>query len=237
MDADRGPPPAEDAGIEYVVLGGPEDGPTLRLDHECFAYAGKFVLSTTGKAVARTIRAGDPVPSARHRAAGGEAGHAGDEYDDDVLAAVAFDRDRTDATVLRIRYVTVRRDRRGEGLGSRLLAFVAKRALADAAGAAGEADALVRIATEAEPVRIVRIAVNNPFAYEAAYKAGFGYTGERTGLAELRCDRPGDRSPERYREGLAAFRERESLGASERAFLADRLRAGPPPTVEPPTRS
>ena len=39
--------------MEYVLLGWPPDGPTLRLDHRRFAYAGKFVMSTTGKAVVR----------------------------------------------------------------------------------------------------------------------------------------------------------------------------------------
>ena len=38
--------------MEYVVLGWPSDGPTLRLDYRQFAYAGKFVMSNTGKAVA-----------------------------------------------------------------------------------------------------------------------------------------------------------------------------------------
>ncbi|MUV90296.1 GNAT family N-acetyltransferase, partial [Halapricum sp. CBA1109] len=39
--------------MEYALLGWADDGPTLRLDHERFAYAGKFVMSATGKAVAR----------------------------------------------------------------------------------------------------------------------------------------------------------------------------------------
>ena len=219
MDAD--PDPAHGGDVEFVVLGGPRDGPTLRLDHERFAYAGKFVMSTTGKAVARS--GGD-----------GEVRDGG--YDEDVLAAVAFDRDRTDGGVLRIRYVTVRRDRRGEALGPRLLAHVAERALEGGHGSdAGPGDVVDTGRWPGDPVREVRIAVNNPFAYEAAFKAGFGYTGERTGLAELTCARPGDRSPERYRRGLSAFGERESLEAHERAFLAERMEAGPPPVVESPS--
>ena len=82
--------------MERLVLGWPSDGPTLRLDHRRFSYAGKFVMSNTGKAVVR-----DP-------------GAATDrEYDDAVLAAVAFNEDRTDPATMWLRYVTVRGDRRG----------------------------------------------------------------------------------------------------------------------------
>ena len=168
------------------MLGGPGDGPTLRLDHERFAYAGKFVVSRTGKAVARE--------------------------EGEVLAAASFDRDRTDETVARIRYVTVRGDRRGEGIGPRLLSFLAARLLDD--------------------VRRVLIAVNNAYAYEAAYKAGFSNTGERTGLAEAVLARPGDRSTAAYRAGLAWLRERDGLTARERAFVDGRVGAAPPPPVD-----
>lgn len=172
------PPP-----VEFAVLGGPDDGPTLDLDHERFAYAGKFVVSGTGKAVVR------------------DAG--------EVVAAASFDRDRTDDTVARVRYVTVRADRRGEGVGARLLAFLAEHLLDDA--------------------RRVLIAVNNGFAYEAAYKAGFSYTGERTGMAELVLARPGDRSAETYLRGVETLRSRESVDEGERAFLDGRT--GPPAPV------
>jgi len=175
--------------MEFVVLGGPEEGPTLRLPYERFAYAGKFVTTSTGKAVAREEGA--------------------------VVGAASFDRDRTDASVARVRYVTVRNDRRGEGVGATLLSFLAEHLLSDA--------------------REVRIAVNNAFAYEAAYKAGFAYSGEQTGLAELVLRRPGDRSAEAYREGIATLRRREDLGTSERAFLARRVGDRPPATVEPAT--
>ena len=162
--------------MECRLVGWPVDGPRLELDHRRFAYAGKFVMSRTGKAVV--------------------------EDGGDVLAAASFSPDRTDDDVWWIRIVTVRRDRRGEGLGPRLLAFVAA-AVLDRAGS-------------------VRIAVNNPFAFVAAYKAGFGYTGETTGLAELVCERAADRDPAAYREGLAAFRGRDDLDDAERAFLAAR---------------
>ena len=164
------------------VVGWPADGPRLELDHREFAYAGKFVMTRTGKSVL--------------------------EADGEVLAAVAFSPDRTDDALWWLRIVTVRRDRQGEGLGSRLLNYTAERLLERAA--------------------LVRIAVNNPFAYEAAYKAGFGYVGEETGLAELVLERPAERRDERYRAGLEAFRGREELGEAERSFLDSRTDTAPP---------
>ena len=174
--------------MECAVLGWPPDGPTLRLDHERFAYAGKFVMSATGTAVAR----------------------AGDE----IVGAVAFSPDRTDEAVLRLRYVTVRRDRQGEGIGPRLLRFVADRA-------------------RDRDFANCLIAVNNPAAYEAAYRAGFAFTGEETGVAELvLADACGtERSPERYREGLDVFAARELPEAA--AAVVDRAPdAGLPDVVE-----
>ena len=158
--------------MEFELLGWADDGPTLRLDYEQFSYAGKFVMSTTGKAVVR---------------------------DEAVVAAAAFDRDRTDDSTLRIRYVTVRRDRQGEGVGSRLLGTVRERA------------------ADRGFERVV-MAVNNPFAYEAASKAGFGYTGEQTGLAERLMAWPAPDRTERYREGIESFRE-EELPPEASAFI------------------
>ena len=77
------------------------------------------------------------------------------------------------------------------------------------------------------------IAVNNPFAYEALYRAGFGFTGRETGLAELLLERPTDAPADRpaaaYREGLDRFRERD-LPEAAAAFLKSRT----PATAEPP---
>ncbi|MFC7177541.1 GNAT family N-acetyltransferase [Halosegnis marinus] len=142
-------------------------------------------MTNTGKAV---IRGGESDPDS--------------EFDESVLAAVAFNEDRTDDRTLWLRYVTVRADRRGEGLGPRLCDAVAERALA-------------------RGYDRVRIAVNNPFAYEALYKAGFGFTGRETGIAELVLERPAETSRSRYRDGLDRFRERD-LGDDERAFLDGR---------------
>jgi len=201
--------------MELVVLGWPADGPTLRLDHRRFSYAGKFVMSNTGKAVARDPDGATTPPEGRSD--DGEVFDGDDDpYDRDVLAAVAFNEDRTDPTTLWLRYVTVRDDRRGEGLGPRLLGFVADCA-------------------EARGYERVRIAVNNPFAYEACHKVGFGYTGEETGIAELVLDRPAPAGsdPDRYRSGLDAFRDRD-LGDPEATFLAAREGAAPPARIETP---
>ncbi|WP_251328355.1 GNAT family N-acetyltransferase [Haloplanus pelagicus] len=186
--------------MEFACLGWPPDAPTLRLDYRRFAYAGKFVLGSTGKAVVRDGAADDG------------------EFDDWVLAAASFSADRTDADRLVVRYVTVRENRRGEGLGPRLLAFVADRA-------------------DDRGYDRVRIAVNNPVAYRAAHRAGFAFTGAETGLAELVCERPAarpaDRPTDRYRDGLARYRDRD-LGDGMAARLADWLDGEPPPVVDPP---
>ncbi|WP_276251095.1 GNAT family N-acetyltransferase [Haloarcula rara] len=171
--------------MEFALCGWPDDEHPLRLDYREFAYAGKFVMTSTGKAVAG---------------------------DDGVVAAAAFDEDRTDRDTLCIRYVTVRRDRQGEGVGPRLLRFVRERA-------------------SERGYERVTIGANNPFSYEAAYRAGFCFTGSEAGLAELTLEWPGDRSTERYQSGLALFRQRD-LSEAEEAFLAAKLDAEPPAVVE-----
>jgi len=168
-----------------------EDGPRLRLDWRQFSYAGKFTMTNTGKAV---IREGSDDPEGA--------------FDESVVAAVAFNEDRTDDGALWLRYVTVRADRRGHGLGPRLCDSVATRALD-------------------RGYERVRIAVNNPFAYEALYKAGFGFTGRETGIAELVLERPSGREPARYHRGLARFHDRE-LSSTERRFVDGR--------TDPPSR-
>jgi GNAT superfamily N-acetyltransferase len=172
--------------MEYTVLGWPEDGPTLRLDYRQFSYAGKFVMSSTGKAVARDGST--------------------------ILAAVAFNEDRTTSDTLWLRYITVRQDRRGEGIGARLAAFITDHA-------------------HEREYESVTIAVNNPFAYQALHKAGFGFTGERTGIAELVLEHPSDRT--RYQEGLDVFRERD-LSEAERTFLNAKADTQIPPIIESP---
>lgn len=190
------------------VIGWPEDAPTLRLDYREFGYAGKFAMSSTGKAVCHD-RA-EPVADTHEDPTSAFAGRDSDDYATDVLAAVAFNEDRTDADTLWLRYVTVRADRRGDGLGPRLLAFV-------------------RDAARDRGYDRLRIAVNNPYSYEALSKAGFGFTGEETGLAELVMDHPSDR--ERYDAGLALFAERD-LTDDERAFVREKRARGPPPVAD-----
>ena len=189
--------------MEFALLGWPETGPTLRLDFREFSYAGKFVMSNTGKAVARDPdgpRAAPPRIDAD--VARPDPGSEDDPFERDMVAAAAFNEDRTDPGVLWIRYITTRHDRRGEGIGARLAAFVAEHAAE-------------------EGYRRCRIAVNNPFAYHALYKAGFVFTGRETGLAELVLERPGQRDAATYQCGLDTFRtdEDRDLSDDERAFL------------------
>jgi GNAT superfamily N-acetyltransferase len=211
-----------DPALELAFLGWPVDEPTLRLDYRRFSYAGKFVVGGTGKAVVRLrqgVSSPDLPPVDRPLPPELDA----DEFDTDVVAAVAFSADRTDADTLWLRYVSVRQDRRGEGLGPRLVRFVTDRA-------------------HDRGYDRVRIAVNNPFAYEALHKAGFAWTGTETGLAELVLEHPSPvdaagngRSPttagERYRAGLDRYRDRD-LGEPEASFLARKRGASPPSAVE-----
>ena len=167
-----------------------EPGPSIRLDHREFAYAGKFVRPS-GKAIAQAEDATLDLPDPKDGAATG------------IEAVVAFDEDRVDEA-LWLRYVSVRSGRRAEGLGARLCAFVCERA-------------------RERGYDTLRIAVNNPFAFEALYKAGFGFTGRETGLAELVLERPppAARSERRYRAGLDRF-EARTLEADERQFIEAR---------------
>ncbi|MWG33531.1 GNAT family N-acetyltransferase [Halomarina oriensis] len=175
--------------MHVVVL----DSAAFRLDHEAYAYAGKFVVPG-GKAVALPDDTAAAFPDPRE----GDA--------EEVLGAIAFSEDRTDDSTVWLRYVTVRRDRRGEGIGTRLASETTAR-LHD------------------RGYETVRIAVNNPYSYEALSKAGFGFTGRETGLAELVMDHPSDR--ERYDEGLALFADRD-LSDEELTFTREKRERGPP---------
>ncbi len=174
--------------MRFELLGWPEDGPVLQLDHRSFAYAGKFVRETTGKVVART--------------------------DDVVLGALSFNRDRATDCTWRVRTITVHRDHQGEGIGSRLLAAVADRLIQD-----GDA---------------VLIAVNNPIAYQAAYRGGFEFTGETSGMAELVCRYPASCTSQSYGAGMARYASREDLPAEMRQFARNRSKAPQPEPVTPP---
>jgi len=214
--------------MEFALLGWAEADPTLRLDYRRFSYAGKFVTGGTGVAVIRgdSARAADDAPAVEsddetaadtgpESVASLPDGVEPSDFADDVLAAITFSPDRTDPSTLKIRYLTVRDDCRGDGqqLGPQLVAFLTSKA-----AAAG----YDRIA----------IAVNNTFSYHALYKAGFTYTDRETGLAELVLDRPiaepAVASQSGYQRGLDVFREREGLSASETEFLADHGDVAPP---------
>lgn len=184
--------------VEFVLLGWPVDGPTIRLDHREFAYAGKFVTADTGKAIVR-----DPaIPD------------SSDEYDREILAAASFSPDRTDDTIEWLRYVDVRADHRGEGLGARLARYAVERILD-------------------RDTDTVRIAVNNPFAFHALYKAGFGFTGAEAGLAEVILSTDSPHTAETYQAGLAIFADRD-LPQEACAFLASKAGGDPPELVADP---
>jgi len=77
----------------------------------------------------------------------------------------------------------------------------------------------------------VSIGVNNPFSYQAAYRAGFCFSGAESGMAELDLIWPGDRSTERYQAGLDLFRERD-LSPEEESFLASKADTDPPSVLD-----
>lgn len=195
--------------MEYAVLATPADGLGLRLDWQHFAYAGKFVATNTGKAVAvedDTLDDPDWPPDPHEADAPG------------VLAAVSFNRDRTDGRTAWLRFVTVRDDHRGRGIGPRLCATTT-------AWLHAHFD-----------VDRVRIAVNNPFAFVALHRAGFGWTGDRTGLRERVLEHPPpDGTADRYPVGLEGYLDDDATDA-ERAYVAARLedQSEPPTAVDVP---
>lgn len=151
--------------LEYRIHGWPGSGCTLNLSEADFSYAGQFVRSTTGKAVACR--------------------------GDTVFGACSFTPDRGVEAGLRIRYITVHEDYRGNRIGPALASF------------------LVDKVTERD-YEVVRIAVNNPAAYVSMYRAGFAYTGETRDLGEVILEAPAtDRKLEPYRRGLETFSDRE----------------------------
>lgn len=217
--------------VDCRLLGWAEDGPRLDLDHARFAYAGNFGTGRKGIAVALagdedgSGSSGVGVDDGSDADDGGNADGAGEEVSESgsedvaevdgrpVLAAASFDEDRAVPDALRIRYVTVREDHRGEGIGPELLAFVVERA-------------------SARGYERVRIGVNNPIAYRACYRAGFGFADEESGMGELVLEAPSaDRSVERYRDGLERFADRD-LPERQRRVL-ERHRDGEPPEDRP----
>lgn len=175
--------------MEFELLGWSDDGRTIALDHRQFSYAGKFRMSATGKAVIRD--------------------------EGEIVAAASFSPDRTDEMHCWIRYLTVRNDRKGERLGSRLAATT-RRWLVD---------------TDFERVSI---AVNNPFAYVACYRAGFAWTGDETGLAELVLSSSEPRCESSFVAGLNRYLATRSLAAAERSYIAARSTRGLPDRIEIP---
>lgn len=174
--------------MEFEILGWPEDGPALTLDHRVFSYAGKFVMTTTGKAVFRE--------------------------DDTIVAAASFSEDRTDPSTIWLRYLTVHNAHQGAGIGSKLAYSC-------------------RTRMEEHGYENVNIAVNNVYAFEAAAKAGFGYTGRTTGIAELVLSTSVPIG-KNYRQALELFDERATLDDEEREFISSRISRGPPDQLSEP---
>lgn len=131
-----------------------------------------------------------------------------------VMAAVAFSDDRTDESIAWLRYVTVRSDQQGEGIGPKLCLFTTQTLLN-------------------RGYDRVNIAVNNPIAYQALYRAGFGFTGEETGIAEAVLTYPSARSTRQYQDGFAVFEDRD-LDSSNRRVLERHRDGTPPAIVDPP---
>lgn len=178
--------------ITYRWLGWADSAPALELPHETFAYAGKFRLPYTGKAVAR-------------------------EQTETLVGAAAFDEDRGVADALRIRYITVRESHRGQRIGPKLAALVISRA-------------------QTRGYTRVRVAVNNPAAYEAMYRAGLGYTGERRNLGELVLETEQGLTDEDYKTGLEEFAER-SCPDQHRRIINRGQKRGQPDRVDPPSET
>lgn len=200
--------------MECVTLGWPSDSVSIRLDYRLFSYAGKFIPTNTGKAVIRGPDAEHSIPDGIPAVPPSVDPSV---FDHSVIAAVAFNADRTDPSRLWIRYVTVRSDRRGQALGPRLIMHV-----------------LSEAATHGYQIAV--IAVNNPFAYHALHKAGFAFTGDETGLAEVVLERPIDKPAKQttrlYQRGLDRYRARGNLSQQERAFLKSKRNQGLPALVE-----
>lgn len=195
--------------MEYAVIATPDDALGLRLDWARFSYAGKFVMTNTGKAVAveaSVLEDPEWPPDPQDAQAAG------------VVGAVSFNRDRTDPDTAWLRYVTVRDTVRGQEIAPRLCAMT------------------VDWLHDEMNVSRVRIAVNNPYAFEALYKAGFGWTGEETGLRERVLEFPPPSRQDvagQYRGGLRSYLETD-VTPEERAFIGSRLSRGPPPIVDAP---
>ncbi len=116
-----------------------------------------------------------------------------------------------------LRYVTVHADRRGEGIGPQLARFTTRR-------------------IHERDYQRVKIAVNNPYAYQALYRAGFGFTGEETGIAELVLEHPKPNEGQ-YQDGLDVYRGRD-LSPDRRGISGGEGRppsAAPGRTVSGPT--
>jgi GNAT superfamily N-acetyltransferase len=169
--------------VRIEIRGTPEGGPPVDLDHNKFRYAGKFNMTTTGKALL---------------------------FDrEECGGVISFSTDRSCNNRIWVRYISVRDDYQASGIGPRFLRTTVTELL--------------------DHAQTIRIAVNNPFAYVAAYKAGFVFTGKQTGIAELLLEHPGTLTIDVYRTGLELFRDADHLSAVERSFVEEKFTEPLPP--------
>lgn len=176
--------------FRYEFLGWPDDGPTIDISHERFAYAGKFILPGTGKAIVRSSQPGSHP----------------------IKGAVAFNDDRGVQNAARIRYITVSESTRGRRLGPKLALFVQDQIIG-------------------QSYSLVRIAVNNPIAYEAMYRAGFYYTGETRQLNEVVLSTDAPLSPSKYKTGLQTF-DKADLPDRQVRLIDRGMDRGPPEKIQ-----
>ena len=121
------------------------------------------------------------------------------ECDGDIVGVLSYDEERgSEAT--RIRYLSVRSDRQQQGVAADLVEEATDRLLDD--------------------YPAVRISVNNPYAYGAVHRAGFGYTGDTGPQQEVVMQRPHETG--RYEEGLRKLLEAD-LSGEQRRYVERKL--------------
>ncbi len=108
------------------------------------------------------------------------------KIEDEIVAAASFNFDRNDKKIAWVRYISVRKDKRLKGIGHSLIIYVTEKIIG-------------------EFPDCVRVAVNNPIAYNAFYKAGFEYTGDEVGLCELILEYPKNQTDRMYGKGAKIF--------------------------------
>lgn len=163
--------------MDVVHASAPGDDPDVELDHGRFPYAGKLTTRDVGLILGRDR---------------GE-----------VVAAASYSIDRTDEDRCVIRYIAVRRDRQGEGLGTELLA------------------ATPGILFDRR-FDSIKMAARSPYALVAAVRAGFCVIEERAPDGSPFVSYPPTTASGSLESGFTAL-QKLSLTADHREYIADRL--------------